>query len=442
MKRIHVFIFLALALTLSACSLFPSGNANAALTASGTIAAISAQVSSEIGGKVIEIDVEEGDSVKAGDTLFKLDDQLLQGQRDQAQAAVDLANSSLDAANAQLQSAQAQYDLTLQSVQQQNTPARTGLWDSSSEGAIKLPNWYFEQDELVAAAQAEVDAAQKSLDSEQANLSDELAKANNKDFISAEKTLANAQASYQVAKLTQTQADAANNNEDLKKATQDNLDVAENELNAAQSAYNGMLSTSSADSVLEARGRVSAAQARLDNAQDQLSGLQTGSQSLQLQVVGAQLDQAKAAVSQAQDSVAQAKAALNVIDLQIERTTVKAPFDGVISARNLELGELVSAGGTVMTVSQLSPVKLTVYIPEDQYGQVTLGQAVSITVDSYPGETFDGTVQYISDEAEFTPSNVQTVEGRKATVYAVKIQAPNTDLKLKAGMPADVTFKQ
>jgi HlyD family secretion protein len=63
---------------------------------------------------------------------------------------------------------------------------------------------------------------------------------------------------------------------------------------------------------------------------------------------------------------------------------------------------------------------------------------VTITADSFPGESFDGQVIRIADEAEFTPRNVQTVEGRFTTVYAVEILAPNPDHKLKPGMPADV----
>jgi len=81
-----------------------------------------------------------------------------------------------------------------------------------------------------------------------------------------------------------------------------------------------------------------------------------------------------------------------------------------------------------------------VYIPETEYGKVNLGDQVSIAVDSFPGQTFTGSVTYISDKAEFTPRNVQTVEGRQATVYAIKLSVPNPELKLKPGMPADVTF--
>jgi len=71
---------------------------------------------------------------------------------------------------------------------------------------------------------------------------------------------------------------------------------------------------------------------------------------------------------------------------------------------------------------------------------MNLEQEVSLKVDSFPGETFTGQVVYISDQAEFTPRNVQTVEGRRATVYAIELRVPNPEGKLKPGMPADVTF--
>lgn len=138
--------------------------------------------------------------------------------------------------------------------------------------------------------------------------------------------------------------------------------------------------------------------------------------------------------------LAQAQAILNGINLQIAKATVTSPIDGVLLTRNLETGETVSPGSTLMTIGQLEEVELVVYIPEDSYGEIYLGEKVEVRVDSFPGETFNGTVAHISDQAEFTPRNVQTVEGRRATVYAVKLLVPNPDLKLKPGMPADVTF--
>jgi HlyD family secretion protein len=66
---------------------------------------------------------------------------------------------------------------------------------------------------------------------------------------------------------------------------------------------------------------------------------------------------------------------------------------------------------------------------------------VGVTVDSFPGQTFEGTVTYISDEAEFTPRSVQTREERVNLVFAVKIRLENPDYKLKPGMPADALFE-
>jgi membrane fusion protein YbhG len=86
-------------------------------------------------------------------------------------------------------------------------------------------------------------------------------------------------------------------------------------------------------------------------------------------------------------------------------------------------------------------VYLTVYVPEDRYGEIKLGQHTKVNVDSFPGKVFNATVTYISDKAEYTPRNVQTVEGRKTTVFAVRLTISNTDLSLKLGMPADVIFE-
>ena len=145
-------------------------------------------------------------------------------------------------------------------------------------------------------------------------------------------------------------------------------------------------------------------------------------------------------VKQAEAGLEQAKQAQNLAQLQLNRTKVKSPVDGVVLTRGIEVGDLAVAGGTVMRVGQLDTLDLVVYLPEDEYGAVNIGDSVYITVDSFPGETFEGTILRISDEAEFTPKNVQTESGRKSTVYAVKIQVLNPDHKLKPGMPADVEF--
>jgi multidrug efflux pump subunit AcrA (membrane-fusion protein) len=87
-------------------------------------------------------------------------------------------------------------------------------------------------------------------------------------------------------------------------------------------------------------------------------------------------------------------------------------------------------------------VTLTVYVPEPDIGKLSLGQEVDVFVDSFPGEAFTGHITYISDNAEFTPKNVQTREERVNTVFAVKIQLDNPDHRLKPGMPADAILSE
>jgi multidrug resistance efflux pump len=106
----------------------------------------------------------------------------------------------------------------------------------------------------------------------------------------------------------------------------------------------------------------------------------------------------------------------------------------------VEPGEFVQPGATAFVIGQLNSLTITVFVPEDRYGELRLGQTATVTVDSFPGVTFTASIVNISDKAEFTPRNVQTVEGRSSTVYAIKLSVTDPDGKLKIGMPADVVF--
>jgi multidrug efflux pump subunit AcrA (membrane-fusion protein) len=120
---------------------------------------------------------------------------------------------------------------------------------------------------------------------------------------------------------------------------------------------------------------------------------------------------------------------------------IRSPIDGVVLLRAAEPGEVTTGGGSLLVVGNLDEMNLTIYVPEDQYGQIHLGEQYPIRVDSFPERIFWGQVTHIADEAEFTPQNVRTVEGRKSTVYAIRLTVPNPDHDLKPGMPADVTLK-
>jgi multidrug resistance efflux pump len=124
----------------------------------------------------------------------------------------------------------------------------------------------------------------------------------------------------------------------------------------------------------------------------------------------------------------------------MDKLVLVSPIDGIVLSRLVEPGEVVPPGIPLITLGSLDDLTITVYIPENQYGAINLGQKALVKVDSFPGETFDATVVRIADQAEFTPRNVQTQEERQTTVYAVKLSVNDTEGKLKPGMPADVVF--
>jgi multidrug resistance efflux pump len=126
---------------------------------------------------------------------------------------------------------------------------------------------------------------------------------------------------------------------------------------------------------------------------------------------------------------------------EVHGDKVYATVNGIVIDRAAEPGEIVAAGTTLVTIGDLDDLTLTVYVPEDRYGQIILGQVCQVTADSFPGRTFKGTVTHIADQAEFTPRNVQTTDSRKTTVFAIRLSLDPSGGLLKPGMPGDVRFQ-
>lgn len=424
---------------LPACS-GSKASSGTALSASGTITSKSVSIAPEVSGKVAKIAVQEGDSVKEGDLLFSLDDELLQSQYVQADAAVKVAEAAVQSAKDQLSTAQAQYEIASQNAHSSLLDYRKTDWDKAAMSKFDRPAWYYTQSEEMKAAESVVADAQTQLTQKQADLEKVLSDKSNVAFVDIEKRLAQAQYTLRAADKTLDVTKDAADNDKLKDKAQDQYDLAETNLDNIQKEYDQALNSSAADDVLEARAAVAAAQVQVDSSKDLLKDIQVGDDSLQVQAAEAAVKQAESMQTQAEANLTQAQANLKTFEIQVGKTKVYAPISGMVLLQNMEVGELISAGSIVMKVGNIDEVKLTVYIPEDQYGLVNLGQEVVATVDAFPQKSYSGKVTYISDEAEFTPSNVQTVKGRKSTVYAVEITLPNPDHDLKSGMPADVEF--
>ncbi len=414
------------------------------IAASGTVEAVEVQIAPEISGKVVEIMVDEGDSFKSGDPLFRLDDELIKSQRLQSEAALQAAKDNVTAANVAVETAQVSLivaetnaEAAKANAEAELLPAQQALqnlYDNADvtktvaeqtvatttralrEAQYQYDNFTVPSDQAGMTTTGALEAMKASLDSARQNFEpykyEDSGNATRKDLKDA---LDEAQASY----------DAAVRRLELETA----LSQANARLQKAQLDLQALKDGPRAEDVAAMEARINAIQVAPKQAEVAVEQARTG------------IAQAQAKLEQARSAVIQAETALDSIDVQMKKLVVLAPSSGVLLARGIEPGEVVAAGASVMTIGLLENLNITVYVPEDLYGAIKLGQQAEVTVDSFPGRVFSATITNISDKAEYTPRNVQTVEGRKTTVFAVRLSLTNSDLALKIGMPADVTFE-
>lgn len=138
--------------------------------------------------------------------------------------------------------------------------------------------------------------------------------------------------------------------------------------------------------------------------------------------------------------VVQARAQLADVDAQLAEMEVKAPTESVLEVLSVKVGDVLPANREVATLLLPDHLWVRVYVPEPWLGQIKVGDPVRVRVDSFRDKDFEGKVEQINRQAEFTPRNVQTVEDRIRQVFGVKIRLPNNDDHLRAGMAADVYF--
>lgn len=121
---------------------------------------------------------------------------------------------------------------------------------------------------------------------------------------------------------------------------------------------------------------------------------------------------------------------------------IRSPMDGRVLARTVEVGERVDPGTPLFALVDLDQLYVKIYVPEPRIGEVVLGQEARVYVDAYPGRPFPARVSRVSQEAEFTPKNVETPEERAKLVFAVEVAlAENPGGVLKPGMPADAVLR-
>lgn len=142
----------------------------------------------------------------------------------------------------------------------------------------------------------------------------------------------------------------------------------------------------------------------------------------------------------ARAEVEQMQAQLAALAIQIEETVIKAPDFCRIEVIVLREGDMASPGQTVVRVLRADDRWVKAYVPEVKLAQVRLNQKVQIRTDAPGVKPLSGTIVHIAEMSEFTPRNVQTLEGRKHQVFGVKIRVDDPEGILKSGMAAQVTL--
>ena len=398
-------ILMSMALLASGCWSSIQASQDGPLTASGSIHATEIRIASEFGGRLQTIPVQTGAEVRAGDVLVTLDATPYQLQLTPAEAAVSVAKADLavteagphpaeiEAARAALTLAEAQRDGALKA------------WENA-KAAIDHPQ---DLDAQIVKARTQVDLAAQGVELAEAQLAREQMLRDQQPEGSVQRQAADLQVKAAEEALAASQAD--------EKAAKALL----NQLLGIRKEPLGYIAQANA-----AEGQYRVAEEAVAVAQAKLQDLLDGPTPEEVAVAKATVDQAEAQA--------------NVLRLQVKHNTIISPIDGVVVEQAVRAGEIVAPAATILVVADLSEVSLEVFVQENRIGQVRLGQTVHVTIDSFPGKTFEGRVVRIGNQPEFTPRNIATAEERVNTFYAVEIRLPNPERLLKPGMPADAAF--
>ncbi|MBZ5674742.1 MAG: HlyD family efflux transporter periplasmic adaptor subunit [Acidobacteriia bacterium] len=349
---------------------------------SGNLELTQVDLSFKTAGRMTELAVREGDFVKKGDLIAKLDSAQLEQQLLRDQAAVASAQSSLQ----QLQT----------SIEYQ-----------------------------AATIDSDISTRRAELAQAQAKLDELLAGSRPQEIQQAQSAVADAKAWNDQAKSDWERAQTLFSREDISKSQYDQarakLDSTAAQLRQAQDRLALVQEGPRKEEIAGARAQVARSQAAVQTAEANRIELRRKQEELAAR--RSEIDRTRAQVGMTQT--------------QIADSTIFAPIDGVVLVKSAEAGEVIAAGTTIVSLGDIAHPWLRAYINETDLGRIKLGGKVQLSTDSFKGKTYEGRISFISSEAEFTPKQIQTKEERVKLVYRIKIDVDNPHQELKNNMPVD-----
>lgn len=380
--------------------------AGSLLEASGVIQAEEVRIASELQGTVLQVAVQTGEEVRAGQVLMVLGNSSVEAAVRQAEAAVEAAQAELALVRSKPRSEEVsikQAQLAMAKAQRDEAYA---AWQAAKRDLEELQ----ELQRQLLEAKAQLALAEQNVEQAEANYYRLRYQADHAAWNSTERRILEFQVKAAEAALSAAEAD--------KRAAETAVQHLEG-MRQKPLAYRAKVNA--------AKGKYEIADAAVVVAQAELNDLLAGATAEEVAIAEANL-----LLAQAQLRLAQA---------QLERLTLRAPTNGIVVARMVNISETALPGVTLLTIADLNEVYLVAYVPAHRLGEVHLGQEVEVTVDSFPQRRFEGHVTHISDEPQYTPRNIATKEERVNTVYAVKVRLSNPEGLLKPGMAGDIVFR-
>lgn len=356
------------------------------LRVSGRIEGYETDIGAKVAGRIESVAVREGDEVRKGQVIVKLDDAEIQAQLNGASARVDAMQKQEEQARLQISILENQILENLLTLQQSMGDAKGRIFQAESS---------------VASSQAQLNQVIAQV--EQAKSELKLAQMNRDRYAKLVKQGA----------VTRQQFDQA----------QTSWETALANLRSRQAAVDSF------------RKLVNSAQGQLTQAQS--TGLNPSIRNTQLSGLRTQLAQTRLKLAAAQADVANAKASQQEMKAKISDLNVISPIKGVVVSRSVEPGAVVTTGKTLLTVIDPNSVYLRAFIPQGNIGKVRLGQEAQIFLDSAPKQPLSAKIAAIDTQASFTPENIYFQQDRVKQVFGVKITIDNPAGLAKPGMPAD-----
>jgi HlyD family secretion protein len=356
------------------------------LQLSGRIEGYETDIGAKVPGRIDFVAVREGDQVKQGQTIVRLDDAEVQAQ-------LAGASARLSSIQQQEQQAKVQLDVTDSQIQESQLNVEQAQGDASGRILQAQSN--------LASAQAQLQQAEAQVNQSRSELR---LSALDRD------------------RFSQLAREGA--------ATQQQFDQAQTKLETAQATLR-----SREAAVNSARKLVNAAQGQLQQAQT--TEINPKIRRAQLNSLRNQLAQNKLKLMAARSDVANAQAARQQIVAQMAYLKVVSPINGVVTARSVEPGAVVTSGKTLLSLVNLKTVYLRGYVPEGEIGKVRVGQKANVFLDSAPDKPLSAKVTAIDPQASFTPENIYFRDERVKQVFGVKLAIDNPGGFAKPGMPAD-----